>query len=372
MNSYENIKQLDKLTKTLLIVFLILAIITSVVAYQFVSEFTAGMTILDLPGAPIFGALTGNKENEGSGLSNDTPVSTPEPWDGNSRVTLLILGLDYNDWRGGETPHSDTMILLSLDPITKTASMLSLPRDLWVNIPDFGYGRINEAYFNGAAYNLPGGGAELARQTVEQFIGVPVDIYAVIYFDAFVSFIDEIGGVVVQPDQPVKIEKFGGGQEETLEAGVMYTLDGGLALAYARARYTKDGDVDRARRQQEVILAIKNRILKYENLPALIAKAPKLYQELSSGISTNLKSPGSASAWHPRHQPRYKQYQKRSHRFQYGHPNHIARRAKRSSRPIPDKIRALVMSFSLPAELALRLRSHQIIQPLSVMKPQQS
>jgi len=282
-------KNLDGLTKTLLAVFLVLAIITGIVAYNFVSQFTAGMTILDLPGAPILEALTGgNNSEEKPGLSNDTAVATPEPWDGNSRVTVLILGLDYNDWRAGDVPHSDTMILLSLDPITKTASMLSLPRDLWVNIPDFGYGRINEAYFNGAAYNLPGGGAELARQTVEQFIGVPVQYYAVIYYDAFIGFINEIGGVVIQPDQAVKIEKFGGGQEETLQAGVMYTLDGELALSYARARYTKDGDVDRARRQQEVILAIKNRILKYENLPSLIAKAPSLYQELSSGISTNL------------------------------------------------------------------------------------
>lgn len=282
-------KKMDGLTKTFLIIFIILAIITSVVAYNFVSRFTAGMTILDLPGAPILEALIGSGDSEEKpGLLSDVAVATPEPWDGNSRVTLLILGLDYNDWRGGETPHSDTMILLSLDPITKTASMLSLPRDLWVNIPDFGYGRINESYFNGVAYNLPGGGAELARQTVEQFIGVPVQYYAVIYFDAFIAFIDEIGGVVVQPDQAVKIEKFGGGQEETLEAGVMYTLDGALALSYARARYTKDGDVDRARRQQEIILAIKNRILKYENLPALISTAPVLYQELSSGISTNL------------------------------------------------------------------------------------
>ena len=280
--------RLDKLTKVLLIVFIILALVTSVVAYRFVSQFTTGMTILDLPGAPILEALTGQNKDNGPPLSGDNPISTPEPWDGNSRVTLLILGLDYNDWRSGETPHSDTMILLSLDPITKTASMLSLPRDLWVNIPDFGYGRINEAYFNGAAYNLPGGGAELARQTVEQFIGVPVQYYAVIYFDAFIRFIDEIGGVVVQPDQAVKIEKFGRGQEETLQAGQMYTLDGGLALSYARARYTKDGDVDRARRQQEVILAIKNRILEYESLPTLLAKAPILYQELSSGISTNL------------------------------------------------------------------------------------
>ena len=90
------------------------------------------------------------------------------------------------------------------------------------------------------------------------------------------------------PDHYVKIEKFGGKQEEILEPGKSYTLDGALALAYARERHTEGGDIDRARRQQEVILSIKNRILKYQNIPDLIAKAPALYQDLSSGISTNL------------------------------------------------------------------------------------
>jgi LCP family protein required for cell wall assembly len=284
----EKIRNMDGLTKAVLIVFIVLAITTSIFAYGLSKNLTTGMTILDLPGVPIFDAILGQDSGGIAQPASGTGIATPEPWDGKSRVTILILGLDYSDWRGGETPHSDTMILLSVDPITNTASMLSIPRDLWVNIPGFDYGRINEAYFNGEAYNLPGGGAELARQTVEQFIGVPVHYYAVIGFDAFIDFIDEIGGVIVTPDQYVKIEKFGGGQEEILEPGKMYTLDGGLALAYARERHTEGGDVDRASRQQEVILAIKHRILKYQNLPGLIAKAPALYQDISSGISTNL------------------------------------------------------------------------------------
>jgi LCP family protein required for cell wall assembly len=285
---FANIRNLDGLTKIVMVVFIILAIITSVVTFSFVKNLTTGMTILDLPGAPILDAIFGQSSSGITNPASGPGIAIPEPWDGKSRVTILVLGLDYNDWRAGETPHSDTMILLSVDPITKTASMLSLPRDLWVNIPGFDYGRINESYFNGAAFNLPGGGAELARQTVEQFIGIPVNYYAVIEFEAFIKFIDELGGVVVQPDQYVKIEKFGGGQEEVLEPGKMYTLDGGLALAYARERHTEGGDVDRARRQQEVILSIKNKILEYDNLPKLIAKAPIIYQDLSSGISTNL------------------------------------------------------------------------------------
>ena len=138
------------------------------------------------------------------------------------------------------------------------------------------------------AFKLPGGGPELARQTVEQFIGVPVQYYAVIDFGAFIKFIDEIGGVKVKPNEPVTIEKFGGGQEQVLEAGKIYELDGGLALAYARERHTSGGDVDRANRQQEVIIAIRKRILQLESLPELIAKAPALYQDISAGILTNL------------------------------------------------------------------------------------
>jgi anionic cell wall polymer biosynthesis LytR-Cps2A-Psr (LCP) family protein len=126
---------------------------------------------------------------------------------------------------------------------------------------------------------------------VEQFIGVPVQYYGVIDFGAFIKFVDEIGGVQVRPDESVKIEKFGGGQEQLLEAGKQYNLDGALTLAYARERHTSGGDVDRAKRQQEVIMAIRRRILKYDNMPELIAKAPVLYQDLSAGILTNLSLP---------------------------------------------------------------------------------
>ena len=281
----KTIKNMDKVTRGVFILFLVLAIATSVAAFSVIKDLTSSMTILNLPGIPLLSNLGG--EDSGQPISQ-AGMALPEPWDGKSRVTLLILGLDYNEWRAGETPHSDTMILLSIDPVNKTASMLSIPRDLWVNIPGFNYGRINEGYFNGEAYKLPGGGAELARQTVEQFIGVPVQYYAVLGFDAFINFVDELGGVKIQPDQQVTIERFGRGSQETLEPGKTYLLDGELALAYARERHTQGGDVDRARRQQEVIISIRNRILKYDKLPELIAKAPAIYQDLSSGIRTNL------------------------------------------------------------------------------------
>jgi LCP family protein required for cell wall assembly len=283
-----NIRAMDRLTRVVFAVFMVLALVTGVVAFNLTRSLTSSMTILSLPGIALDNGQTTVQPGAALASGSQSSAITPEAWDGTNRVTILIMGLDYRDWQSGDTPHSDTMILLSIDPITKSASMLSIPRDTWVNIPGFEYGRINEAYFDGAANKLPGGGPELARQTVEQFIGVPVQYYAVIDFGAFIKFIDEIGGVKVKPNEPVTIEKFGGGQEQVLEAGKIYQLDGGLALAYARERHTSGGDVDRAKRQQEVILAIRKRILQYESLPELLSKAPAIYQDLSAGILTNL------------------------------------------------------------------------------------
>jgi LCP family protein required for cell wall assembly len=181
------------------------------------------------------------------------------------------------------------MILLTLDPLTLSAGILSVPRDLWVAIPGFKHGKINTAYYLGDAYSLPGGGPGLAVKTVEQFLGVPINYYAQIDFGAFVSFIDEIGGVKVDVPEAITIDLLGSGSatKKTLQPGIQ-VLPGEWALAYARARYTQGGDFDRARRQQQVILGIRDRILSADMLPTLISKAGVLYQQLAAGIHTNL------------------------------------------------------------------------------------
>ncbi len=213
---------------------------------------------------------------------------TPPPWDGANRVSLLVMGLDYRDWAAGEgPPRTDTMILFTIDPVNRTAGILSIPRDLWVNIPGFDYGRINSAYQLGEAYKVMGGGPQLATDTVEELLGVPIDYYAQVDFGAFVRFIDEIGGVKLDVPEKIKVDPMGDNNSKILKPGVQ-TLPGDLALAYVRARKTEGGDFDRAQRQQQVILAIRNRILEFELLPHLISKAPVLYEELSSGIRTNL------------------------------------------------------------------------------------
>jgi LCP family protein required for cell wall assembly len=212
---------------------------------------------------------------------------TPIPWNGTDRITLLVMGLDYRDWESGAgAPRTDSMMLVTVDPVARTAGMLSIPRDLWVEIPGFEHNRINTAYFLGESYNLPGGGPALAMKTVENLLGVPVSYYAVIEFSAFERMIDEIGGIDVLVPERVKISPLG--RRSLWLEPKAYRLDGPEALAYARARKTEGGDFDRAERQQQVILAVRDRVLGLEMIPILVTRAPALYQELSQGIRTNL------------------------------------------------------------------------------------
>src|SRR6185436_10667995 len=193
------------------IIFWVITIILTVAGFIFVRGLITCWTITPLPGMTpsTCGTLSGGGLTEPTLNEQGTPIAPiadlppaisipdsnlPPAWDGASRITVLLIGLDYRDYiANAGAPRSDTMILLTIDPLTKTAGMLSIPRDMWVNIPGFGYSRINTAYSSGEGSKLPGGGPELARKTVEQFIGVPIQYYAQIDFFTFVEFIDLIG-----------------------------------------------------------------------------------------------------------------------------------------------------------------------------------
>ncbi|MFC1878693.1 LCP family protein [Chloroflexota bacterium] len=277
------------------IAFFIAALLVAYLTFISVRDFVIRMEgLVDLPGVSIQDApptpAPGVESVEGGApLPVQSPSGpTPEPWDGAQRVSMLMMGLDFRDWQAGEgPPRTDTMILLTIDPVSRTAGMISIPRDLWVNIPGYDYGRINTAYQLGEGTSYPGGGPALAAVTVEQLLGVPVDYYAQIDFGAFIRFIDELGGVVIEVPRRIKVDPMGDDNTQHIKPG-RQLLSGELALAYARARKTEGGDFDRAERQQQVILGIRYRILKFDMLPTLVTNSPALYAELSSGIRTNL------------------------------------------------------------------------------------
>ncbi len=285
------------LTYAIVVVLLLVSVLASFFAYAAMRRWK----VASHTRKPVAVQLTPHQSSTAPIQSQTTSPALPSPtaaipeptlaaWDGVGRVTILLLGLDYRDWEAGsEASRSDTMILLTLDPLAQTAGILSIPRDMWVAIPGFQHGKINTAYYLGDAYKLPGGGPGLAVDTVEQFLGVPVNFYAQIDFQAFVRFIDKLGGVKVNIPAPITVDLLGSGArtKKTLQPGVQ-VLPGEWALAYARARHTDGGDFDRAKRQQQVILGIRDRILSFELLPYLITNAGALFQELSAGIRTNL------------------------------------------------------------------------------------
>lgn len=273
--------------------FALSALTAGLLTYSSVRRAFAGWDGSGLP--PLFNA-PGNAAStdvaaptQGVG---DIQVPIPE-WNGVDRVTILIMGKDFRDWEAGSgAPRTDTMILVSVDPVSRTAGMISIPRDLWVEIPGFEHGRINTAYSLGEQFDYPasgrhpGRGPGLAMRTVENLLGLPIQFYAVIEFSAFERMIDEIGGIDVLVPERMKISPIGR-TSLWLEAKP-YHLDGAEALAYARARGTEGGDFDRSQRQQQVILAIRDRVLGFHNIPTLAARAPALYRELARGIDTNM------------------------------------------------------------------------------------
>ncbi len=286
----------SKLKIALLALFVVAAALTAYLTFRSVRDFVTSWELTGLPGVKLQPATP--TPNPAVAVINNPqaplqPVGgpTPQAWDGAKRVTILIMGLDYRDWTVGQgPPRTDTMILLTIDPVNHTAGMLSIPRDLWVYIPGAkDYGKINTAYQLGEAWKLPGGGPGLAMKTVEDLLGVPIDYYAQIDFSAFVKFIDDIGGVKIDVPEKITVDPITGSNHNTvnLKPG-RQVLSGDLALAYARVRKNAGDDFGRSQRQQQIILGIRDRVIDFNQLPTLISKAPILYGELSSGIHTNL------------------------------------------------------------------------------------
>jgi LCP family protein required for cell wall assembly len=228
-----------------------------------------------------------------------TSAPTPEPtptvagppvWDGEGRVNLLVMGIDQRGNQGGYW-RTDTMIILTIDPGSQTVGMISIPRDLWV--PIWGYdieNRINTAHYYGDSRGYPGGGPALARDTVAYNLGIPIHHYVRLNFTAFERLIDEIGGIDVYVETAISDPQYpdeGIGYDPFYLSAGQHHLDGRTALKYARTRHGTS-DFARARRQQQVILAVRDQIVKLNQLPRLIANGPQILNTLGDSVQTDL------------------------------------------------------------------------------------
>jgi cell envelope-related function transcriptional attenuator common domain len=284
--------RLDNVTKGLLVAFAVVGILLAYFGGKFVFNLVKSWSLTSLPGAPVdTGQTTTTQATPTAGMQSNVGT-TYKAWDGKSRVNILLLGLDTSSTstsadRSGP-PKSDTMILITIDPLSQTIGALSIRRDLLVNIPEgVGEKKINMAYAYGEGLNLPGGGPGLAMETVEQFLGVDINYYAQVDFDSFVKFIDDIGGITVTIDHEMTADWNNNGSPFPIEPGT-YTLPGNYALAYARCREGCGDDFGRGADQMAMVMAVRDRIMKFNMLPKLIAEAPSLYNDVSAGIKTNM------------------------------------------------------------------------------------
>jgi LCP family protein required for cell wall assembly len=210
------------------------------------------------------------------------------------RINLLLLGIDQRA-DVSEPARTDTMLVLTIDPQAKTAGMLSINRDLWVKIPgQASEGKINTAHFLGEVEHYPGGGPTLAMQTVQAALDIPLPYYIRLNFTAFEKLIDMIGGIDLYLEESIDDPDYpdaGFGYEPLhLDAGWQH-MDGRTALKYARTRATAGSDLDRVKRQQQVILTVRDKILKNNQLSNVLAQLGPLLQLPGGPVQTNL-TPG--------------------------------------------------------------------------------
>ncbi|ASS76357.1 hypothetical protein CIG75_16300 [Tumebacillus algifaecis] len=210
--------------------------------------------------------------NSNNTFSTGDNLLNTATWEGKEQVNILFLGVDS---RGeGEQPRSDTILLLSVNPVTKKASLFSIMRDTYVNIEGVGQAKINAAF----AY----GGPELLISTVQDFLDLPIHYYVATDFQGFAKIIDAIGGVDVNVQEKM-VHADDGVYDILLNAGEQH-LTGQQALMYVRYRGTARADFDRTERQREMVKIVGQKIAS----PSMALKLPKILKEVTPYTSSNV------------------------------------------------------------------------------------
>lgn len=210
---------------------------------------------------------------------NATQAASGKPQSGGGLVAgdpinVLVLGVDAKpeDGSGGTARRSDTIMLVRISPDTGMVKLLSVPRDLMVEVEPGVEGRINSAY----AY----GGISQTISALENYADIPIDRYAIVDFKGFEAVVDDIGGVrldVEKGDLPPNVR--------LKREGVQH-VNGRRALLYARYRGTAGGDLDRIERQQELVAALRSQALRWNSVRRLprVAVTIEKYVQTDMGV----------------------------------------------------------------------------------------
>ncbi len=204
------------------------------------------------------------------------------------RVNILLLGMGG---AGHEGPYlTDTIILASVKPSTKQVALISIPRDLAVPIPGYGWYKVNQANAFGEVRER-GSGGELVAKVLADVLDIPIQYYVRIDFDGFTKLIDDLGGIDVYVERAFVDSTYPTGENGNVttiafEAGWQH-LNGGSALEFARSRHGSNGegsDFARARRQQKILQAVKSRVLSLGTL-----RSPSKIASVLEALENNVK-----------------------------------------------------------------------------------
>lgn len=214
------------------------------------------------------------------------------------RINILLLGMGGGQHDGPFL--TDTMMVASYKPSSDEVAMISIPRDLLVPIPGYGWRKINHANAYGEVDN-PGLGGELAKEVVSQVLNLPIHYYVRVDFDGFKKIIDDLGGIKIDVENILDDKHYPIVGKETATTTERYEhlylkqgmtkMDGSLALKYVRSRQAigiEGNDFARSRRQQKVLMAVKARALSFGTLINPY-KINNIMDTLSEHLATDMK-----------------------------------------------------------------------------------
>lgn len=203
-----------------------------------------------------------------------------EPVAESGHINILILGVDDGEYGNAAVTatRSDTIMVASIDPAAMTVNLLSIPRDTRVQIPgQKGLDKITNAH----GY----GGVDLSKRTVESFLGVPIQHYVEINWQAFIKVVDILGGVDLYVENNMNYDDPYADLHIHLAKGYQH-LDGEKAGEYVRFRHDELGDIGRVQRQQRLIRALTDQMMQV----GTILKLPSLASTLSTYVKTDMST----------------------------------------------------------------------------------
>ena len=268
--------------KLLLKLFFAIFIIATIFLISFFYEFFSNSQKI----------FSGDKENVSIVKQISELVFNPvEKLEGeeNGRINILLLGIGGEKHYGGEL--TDTIMIASLNTKTNEAALLSIPRDLYVQIPGTNLNhKINAIKFYGNQSKNKNG-MKLLKEVVEEISGLDIHYYAQLDFNGFIKVIDALGGIDVYMEKDINdpsYPNFNRGYDPFYIEKGWHHLDGETALKVARSRHSVMGDFDRIKRQQDIIKATKQKVFeKYSQFDVIAFK--NIFISLSNNLKTDLQ-----------------------------------------------------------------------------------